>query len=71
MSDYFHWKILWNFSQFSSLTFADGLTQMLEFNELAFKDKKCGVLLYHGDCNIYLQAIICYIIACVDIGYKY
>ena len=44
---------------------------MLEFNELAFKDKKCGVLLYHGDCNIYLQAIICYIIACVDIGYKY
>lgn len=39
VSVYFHLKILWNFYQFSCLTFMDGLAQMLEFNDLAFKDK--------------------------------
>lgn len=63
----FSLKILRNFSQFS-LTFADGLAQMLEFNELAFKDK--NVEFYY---TMVITVFICKLltIACVDIGYKY
>lgn len=64
----FSLKILWNFSQISSLTFADGLAQMLEFNELAFKDK--NVEFYY---TMVIAVFICKLltIACVDNGYKY
>lgn len=70
MSSYFHFKILWKLPNFACLTFVDGLAQMLDFNELAFKDKGCELEFY------YTAVIAVYshqplTIACVDIGHKY